>query len=103
MAIRNVALLEAPWVNGSAETDVVGAYPEAVDGDDCRLRAPDSGLRSGAQPWAVTVPATSTGAQPNWNYAAAMATPGLTGSIPTARRERRGALAESCAVRTAVR
>jgi len=44
LAIPNVALLEAPWVNGSAETDVVGPYPEVVDGYALPLEGPGLGI-----------------------------------------------------------
>ena len=32
LAIPNVTLLEAPWVNREVETDVVWPYPEVVEG-----------------------------------------------------------------------
>jgi len=44
LAIPNVTLLEAPWVNGSAETDVVGPYPEVIDGYALPLEDPGLGI-----------------------------------------------------------
>jgi len=44
LAIPNVTLLEAPWVNGSAETDVVGPYPEVVDGYALPPEGPGLGI-----------------------------------------------------------
>ncbi len=44
LAIPNVTLLEAPWVNGSAETDVVGPYPEVIDGYALPLEGPGLGI-----------------------------------------------------------
>jgi galactonate dehydratase len=44
LAIPNVTLLEAPWVNGSGETDVVWPYPEVVDGYALPLEGPGLGI-----------------------------------------------------------
>jgi len=43
LAIPKVALPEAPWVYASAETDVVGPYPEVVDGYALPLEGPGLG------------------------------------------------------------
>jgi L-alanine-DL-glutamate epimerase-like enolase superfamily enzyme len=44
LAIPNVTLLEAPWVNGSGETDVCRPYPEVVDGYALPLERPGLGI-----------------------------------------------------------
>ena len=44
LAIPNVALIEAPWVNGAGETDVVRPYPEVVDGYALPLEGPGLGI-----------------------------------------------------------
>jgi galactonate dehydratase len=44
LAIPNVAMIEAPWVNGSGETDVVRPYPEVVDGYALPLEGPGLGI-----------------------------------------------------------
>jgi len=44
LAIPNVAMIEAPWANGNGETDVVGPYPEVVDGFALPLEGPGLGL-----------------------------------------------------------
>ena len=44
LAIPNVALIEAPWVNGAGETDVVGPYPQVVDGYALPLEGPGLGI-----------------------------------------------------------
>ncbi len=44
LAIPNVALIEAPWVNGAGETDVVGPYPKVVDGYALPLEGPGLGI-----------------------------------------------------------
>ncbi|MCU0519515.1 MAG: galactonate dehydratase [Anaerolineae bacterium] len=44
LALPNVALLEAPWVNGAGETDVVGPYPEVADGYALPLDGPGLGI-----------------------------------------------------------
>ena len=44
LAMPNVMLLEAPWVNGAGETDVVGPYPEVVDGYALPLEGPGLGI-----------------------------------------------------------
>ena len=37
-------MIEAPWVNGAGETDVVGPYPEVVDGYALPLTGPGLGI-----------------------------------------------------------
>lgn len=44
LAIPNVAMIEAPWVNGTGETDVVRPYPEVVDGYALPLEGPGLGI-----------------------------------------------------------
>ena len=44
LAIPNVTLLEAPWANGSGETDVCWPYPEIVDGYALPLEGPGLGI-----------------------------------------------------------
>jgi galactonate dehydratase len=49
LATPNVTLLEAPWVNGSGETDVAGGapvwpYPKIVDGYALPLEGPGLGI-----------------------------------------------------------
>jgi hypothetical protein len=44
LAIPNVTLLEAPWANREAETDVCWPYPEIVDGDALPLEGPGLGI-----------------------------------------------------------
>lgn len=43
-AILNVTLLEAPWVNRDAETNVCWPYPEIVDGYALPLEGPGLGI-----------------------------------------------------------
>jgi L-alanine-DL-glutamate epimerase-like enolase superfamily enzyme len=43
-AIPNVTLLEAPWANRDAETDVCWPYPEIVDGYALPLEGPGLGI-----------------------------------------------------------
>jgi len=45
LAIPNVALLEAPWVNGDGPTDVVWPYPEVEDGYALPLAQPGLGIQ----------------------------------------------------------
>jgi galactonate dehydratase len=40
LAVPNVTMIEAPWVNGEGETDVVWPYPELVDGYALPLDGP---------------------------------------------------------------
>ena len=44
LAIPNVAMIEAPWVNREGETDVVWPYPEVVDGYALPLEGPGLGI-----------------------------------------------------------
>jgi galactonate dehydratase len=44
LAIPNVTLLEAPWANREAETDVCWPYPEIVDGYALPLDGPGLGI-----------------------------------------------------------
>lgn len=45
LAIANVVLLEAPWVNHDAKrTEIVGPYPEVVDGYALPLEGPGLGI-----------------------------------------------------------
>ena len=44
LAIPNVTLLEAPWANREAETDVCWPYPEIVDGYALPLEGPGLGI-----------------------------------------------------------
>ena len=44
LAIPNVTLLEAPWANRDAETDVCRPYPEIVDGYALPLEGPGLGI-----------------------------------------------------------
>jgi galactonate dehydratase len=44
LAIPNVTLLEAPWANRDAETDVCWPYPEIVDGYALPLEGPGLGI-----------------------------------------------------------
>jgi L-alanine-DL-glutamate epimerase-like enolase superfamily enzyme len=51
LATPNVTLLEAPWVNGSGETDVAGGapvwpYPEIVDGYALPLEGTGLGIEA---------------------------------------------------------
>jgi L-alanine-DL-glutamate epimerase-like enolase superfamily enzyme len=45
-AIPNVTLLEAPWANRDAETDVCWPYPEIVDGYALPLEGPGLGIEA---------------------------------------------------------
>jgi L-alanine-DL-glutamate epimerase-like enolase superfamily enzyme len=45
LAIPNVTMIEAPWVNREAKTDVVWPYPEVVDGYALPLQAPGLGIQ----------------------------------------------------------
>ena len=45
-AIPNVTLLEAPWANREAETDVCWPYPEIVDGYALPLEGPGLGIEA---------------------------------------------------------
>jgi hypothetical protein len=45
-AIPNVTLLEAPWANHDAETDVCWPYPEIVDGYALPLEGPGLGIEA---------------------------------------------------------
>ena len=44
LAIPNVTLLEAPWANRDAETDVCWPYPETVSGYALPLEGPGLGI-----------------------------------------------------------
>jgi galactonate dehydratase len=44
LAIPNVAMIEAPWVNHLGETDVVWPYPQVVDGYALPLEGPGLGI-----------------------------------------------------------
>ena len=44
LALPNVAMIEAPWVNGPGETDVVGPYPAVEDGYALPLEGPGLGI-----------------------------------------------------------
>jgi galactonate dehydratase len=44
LAIPNVEMLEAPWVNGEAKTDVVGPYPKVEKGFALPLEGPGLGV-----------------------------------------------------------
>jgi galactonate dehydratase len=44
LAIPNVVMMEAPWVNHEGETDVVWPYPEVVDGYALPLAGPGLGI-----------------------------------------------------------
>jgi L-alanine-DL-glutamate epimerase-like enolase superfamily enzyme len=44
LAIPNVALMEAPWINGEGRTDVVGPYPRVEDGYALPLEGPGLGV-----------------------------------------------------------
>ncbi|MBN1400462.1 MAG: galactonate dehydratase [Anaerolineae bacterium] len=44
LALNNVVLMEAPFVNYDAETDVVGPYPQVVDGYALPLEGPGLGI-----------------------------------------------------------
>ena len=46
LAIPNVTLLEAPWANRDAETDVCWPYPEIVDGYALPLEGPGLGIEA---------------------------------------------------------
>ena len=45
LAMHNVTLLEAPWANREAETDVCWPYPEIVDGYALPLEGPGLGIQ----------------------------------------------------------
>jgi galactonate dehydratase len=44
LAIPNVVMMEAPFVNGPRDTDVVGPFPEVVDGYALPLEGPGLGV-----------------------------------------------------------
>ena len=44
LAIPNVVMMEAPWVNHDGETDVVFPYPTVVDGYALLLKGPGLGI-----------------------------------------------------------
>ena len=44
LAIPNVVLIEAPWVNGDAKTDVVSPYPAVEKGFALPLDGPGLGI-----------------------------------------------------------
>ena len=44
LALNNVVLMEAPFVNGDGQTDVVGPFPEVVDGYALPLEGPGLGI-----------------------------------------------------------
>ena len=44
-AMPNVTLLEAPWANRDAETDVCWPYPEIVDGYALPMERPGLGIQ----------------------------------------------------------
>ena len=46
LAMPNVTLLEAPWANHDAETDVCWPYPEIVDGYALPLEGPGLGIEA---------------------------------------------------------
>jgi galactonate dehydratase len=44
LAIPNVTMIEAPWVNRDGKTDIVSPYPEVVDGYALPLEGPGLGI-----------------------------------------------------------
>jgi galactonate dehydratase len=63
LAIPNIALIEAPWVNGNPKPDVVGPYPEVKDGYALPLEGPGLGIRFD-EALAVARPFHQSGLQP---------------------------------------
>ncbi len=66
LAIANVDLIEAPWVNSEAKTDVVGPYPKVVDGYALPLEGPGLGLTFD-ESLAKSKPFRKPGLQPRLN------------------------------------
>ncbi len=72
LAIPNVVLMEAPWVNGEGETDVVSPYPTVEKGYALPLEGPGLGITFNEE-LAKTKPFKKPGLQPRLN--------GLDGSV----------------------
>ena len=66
LAIPNVDLIEAPWVNSDPKTDVVGPYPRVVDGYALPLEGPGLGV-SFDEALARSKPFKEPGLQPRLN------------------------------------
>jgi len=66
LAIPNVDLIEAPWVNSDAKTDVVGPYPRVVDGYALPLEGPGLGVTCDEK-LARSKPFRKPGLQPRLN------------------------------------
>jgi galactonate dehydratase len=66
LAIPNVDLIEAPWVNSDAKTDVVGPYPAVINGYALPLEGPGLGVQFDEQ-LARSRPFRKPGLQPRLN------------------------------------
>ena len=44
LALPNVVMIEAPWVNRDPETEIVWPYPQVVDGYALPLEGPGLGI-----------------------------------------------------------
>jgi len=66
LAISNLAMIEAPWVNGDAKTDVVAPYPTVEKGFALPLEAPGLGVTFD-EALARTRPFPKPGLQPRLN------------------------------------
>jgi galactonate dehydratase len=66
LAIPNVELIEAPWVNGDAETGVVSPYPRVEGGYALPLEGPGLGVTFDEE-LARTRPFRKPGLQPRLN------------------------------------
>jgi hypothetical protein len=67
----NVTLLEAPWANREAETDVCWPYPEIVDGYALTLEGPGLGIEfdeklAASKPFVPSLPGPRLRGQVEW-------------------------------------
>ena len=66
LAIPNIEMIEAPWVNGDAKTDVVAPYPKVEAGFALPLEGPGLGV-SFDEKLARSIPFRKPGLQPRLN------------------------------------
>ena len=72
LAIPNLTMIEAPWVNGNPSTEVVGPYPEVKDGYALPLEEPGLGVTVNEEA-AASIPFAKPTKQPHLN--------GIDGSV----------------------
>jgi galactonate dehydratase len=66
LAIPNITMMEAPFVNGNPSTKVAGPFPEVIDGYALPLEAPGLGITINEEA-AAAIPFNDTKMQPRLN------------------------------------